>query len=92
MTEITDTIKDESFLRAFFLNLLISVFIIMTYVYISDPFGSISTIFIESQEFDIQFAITLFIFTFLSFLAGSYHGFIAGFLGELLFQLAFYHE
>ncbi|MFX1316064.1 MAG: DUF2085 domain-containing protein [Promethearchaeota archaeon] len=92
MTESTNTIGTENFFRAFFLNLLISVFIIMTYVYVSDPFGSISTIYVESQEFNIQFGITLLIFTLLSFLAGSYHGFIAGFLGELLYQMAFYHD
>ncbi|MFX1410165.1 MAG: DUF2085 domain-containing protein [Promethearchaeota archaeon] len=64
----------------------------MTYVYVSEPFGSISTLYVESEEFKIQFGITLLIFTFFSFLAGSYQGFIAGFLGELLFQMAFYHN
>lgn len=92
MTEETNGNEQKSQLRTIFINILINIFIIMSYVYISDPFGSISTIFIESEEFNIQFGVTLLIFTFFSFLAGSYQGFIAGFLGELLFQLAFYHE
>ena len=92
MTEESNESKGKKVFRTIFLNLLISIFIIMTYVYISDPFGSISTSFIKSQDFELQFGVTLLIFTFLSFLAGSYHGFIAGFLGELLFQLAFYHN
>ena len=92
MTEKANGNEEKSLLRTVFLNLLINIFIIMTYVYISEPFGSISTSFIKSQDFEIEFGVVLLIFTFLSFLAGSYHGFIAGFLGELLFQLAFYHE
>jgi len=92
VTEEANGNVQKSLLRTIFLNILINIFIIMTYVYISDPIGSVSTIFINNQEFEIEFGFTLLIFTFLSFLAGSYHGFIAGFLGELLFQLAFYHE
>ena len=92
MIEDANGNEQKTLLRTVFLNILINIFIIMTYVYISDPFGSISTSFIKSQDFEIEFGVTLLIFTFLSFLAGSYHGFIAGFLGELLFQLAFYDE
>ena len=92
MNEEANGNEQRTLLRTIFLNILINIFIIMTYVYISDPIGSISTSFIKSQDFKIEFGVTLLIFTFLSFLAGSYHGFIAGFLGELLFQLAFYHE
>jgi uncharacterized membrane protein len=92
LTEETNENEQVSLLRTIFLNILISIFIIMSYVYISDPFGSISTVFIENQDFEIEFGVTLLFFTFFSFLAGSYHGFIAGFIGELLYQLAFYHE
>jgi len=62
----------------------------MIYFYISEIFGSISTVYIEDSKFSINFGITLLIFTFLAILAGYYHGFIAGFVGELLYQLAYY--
>ncbi|UCC19711.1 MAG: DUF2085 domain-containing protein [Promethearchaeota archaeon] len=90
---VTDSTQEEArynFIRRVFLNLLIIAFIVISYVYISEPFGSISTIFIVSQEFSMQFGITLLIFTFFSILAGPLQGFISGFLGEFLFQLAFY--
>ncbi len=77
-------------LRIIFLNLFISVFIIMCYFYLAEFFGSISTIFVENSELIISFGITLLLFTFFSTLAGKYHGFIAGFIGELLYQLAYY--
>ncbi|TFG19208.1 MAG: DUF2085 domain-containing protein, partial [Promethearchaeota archaeon] len=79
-------------LRIIFLNLFISVFIIMFYFYLAEFFGSISTIFIENSELIISFGITLLLFTFFSTLAGKYHGFFAGFIGELLYQLAYYNE
>ena len=90
MTESAQIKERSNILRIIFLNLLIIAFITISYVYISEPFGSISTIFINNQEFSIQFGITLLIFTFFSVLAGPIQGFITGFLGEILYQLAFY--
>ncbi|TKJ20480.1 MAG: hypothetical protein CEE43_12440 [Promethearchaeota archaeon Loki_b32] len=90
MTESAQIKERSNILRTIFLNLLILVFITISYVYISEPFGSISTIFINNQEFSIQFGITLLIITFFSVLAGPIQGLIAGFLGEILYQLAFY--
>lgn len=77
-------------LRIIFLNLFISVFIIMCYFYVAEFFGSISTIFVENSEFLINFGVTLLVLTFFSILAGKFHGFIAGFIGEYLYQLAYY--
>jgi len=68
------------------------MFIIISYVYIAESFGSISTIFIESQEYILRFGFTLLLFTFLSVLAGSLHGLIDGFIAEFLYQLAFYNQ
>ncbi len=90
LNEISQKSERKNYLRFIFLNLLIIAFIIISYVYISESFGSISSIFINNQEFSVQFGITLLIFTFFSILAGPIHGVISGFLGELLFQLAFY--
>ena len=90
LNETPQKLEGKNYLRFIFLNLLISAFIIISYVYISEPFGSISSIFVNNQEFSVQFGITLLIFTFFSILAGPIHGLISGFLGELLFQLAFY--
>ncbi len=84
--------EPKNYLRAIFLNLFISAFIIITYVYVSEAFGSISTIFIKNQDFSIHFSITLLLFTFFSVLAGSFHGLFDGFISELLFQLAVYHS
>jgi uncharacterized membrane protein len=90
LTESVNNEKQNNILRRVFLNLFIIAFITISYIYISEPFGSISTIFINNQEFSIHFGITLLLFTFLSVLAGPVNGFITGFLGEFLFQLAFY--
>ncbi len=68
------------------------MFIIISYVYIAETFGSISTIFIESPGFILRFGITLLLFGFLSVLAGSIHGLIDGFMAEFLYQLAFYNQ
>jgi len=84
--------EPKNYLRAIFLNLFISAFIIITYVYISEAFGSISTFFIKNTNFSIDFSITLLLFTFFSILAGPFHGLIDGFISEILFQLAFYHS
>ena len=92
MTEAAQIQEQNSLLRVIFLNLLIIAFITISYVYISEPVGSISTPFINNQEFSVQFGITLFIFCFFSVLAGPISGLVAGFLGEFLFQLAFYNS
>lgn len=85
----TDT-KPKITVRLIFMNILIVVFIIMSYIYISDSFGSISTPFIGNNEFSLVFGISLLVFTFFAILAGPIQAFIAGFFGEFLFQLAFY--
>ncbi|MFW9988106.1 MAG: DUF2085 domain-containing protein [Candidatus Odinarchaeota archaeon] len=90
MNESPQNREGKNYLNFIFLNLLIIIFIIISYVYISESFGSISSNFINNQEFSIQFGITLLLFTYFSILAGPFHGGISGFLGELLFQLAFY--
>ena len=92
MNDLAQKKEQKNILRTIFLNLLIVGFIIISYVYISEPFGSISTIFVINQEFSIQFGITLLIFTFFSILGGAIQGLISGFLGELLYQLAFYNS
>jgi len=92
LNEIPQEEEGKSYLSLIFLNILISTFILISYIYIAEAFGSISTNFIESQEFTIRFGITLLIFTFLSVLAGSIHGLVVGFLAELLYQIAYYHE
>ncbi len=91
LAESAKKIEHKNILRIIFLNLLIIAFIIISYVYISEPFGSISTIYIMNTDFSIQFGVTLLIFTFFSILGGSIQGLISGFLGELFYQLAFYN-
>ena len=90
MSTETNQSSKHGFARTFFLNILISTFIIMCYFYFSDLFGSISGPYINGNEFSVNFGVTLLIFTFLVYIAGSIHGIISGFLGELLVQLAFY--
>ena len=92
MNKVPQEVERNNYLRLIFLNLLISLFIIISYIYISEASGSVSTIFVESQEFILRFGFTLLLFCFFSVLAGSIHGLIDGFLAELLYQLAFYHE
>lgn len=92
MNEIDQESEKKNYLRLIFLNLLISAFIIITYVYIAETLGSISSFFINTQNLLIRFNFTLFLFTFFSVLAGSIHGLIDGFLAELIYQVAFYHE
>jgi len=84
--------KPKITLRLIFVNVLVVVFIIMSYIYISESFGSISTPFIGNNEFSLVFGISLLVFTFFSILTGPIQAFIAGFLGELIFQLAFYNS
>jgi uncharacterized membrane protein len=92
LNKVPQETEKKNYSRLIFLNLLISIFIIISYVYFAEAFGSISTVFIESQEFILRFGFTLLLFTFLSVLAGSLHGLISGFLAEILYQVAFYHE
>ncbi|MFX0028095.1 MAG: DUF2085 domain-containing protein [Candidatus Hermodarchaeota archaeon] len=92
MNEIPQEEEGTSVVHIIFLNLLISIFIIISYFYTAEAFDSISTIFFEDNEFHLRFSVTLLIFTFFSVLAGSLHGLIDGFLAELLYQVAFYHE
>jgi len=87
---INDKLKEKGALRFLFQNLLINFFIIMLYFYFSELYGSISTIYINSKSFTLQFGITLVIFTLLAKFFGIFHGIIAGILGELIYQLAFY--
>ena len=82
--------SDKKILRAIFVNLFTVVFIIMNYFYISEGFGSISSNYINNSGYVIHFSISLLLFTFLAVLAGPIIGFASGFIGELLFQLAFY--
>ena len=84
--------SEKNLLRLIFLNLFIIAFITICYYYTSELFGSISTIYVQQDSFKLQFGITLLIFTLLCKLAGYVHGFVAGFLGECLFQLAFYDQ
>ncbi|MFX0077067.1 MAG: DUF2085 domain-containing protein [Candidatus Hermodarchaeota archaeon] len=84
--------QQKNTLRLIFVNILVVVFIIMSYIYISAAFGSISTPFIGKNEFSLVFGVSLFVYTFFSIIAGPVPAFIAGFLGELLFQLAFYER
>jgi len=84
----TDT-KPKISLRLIFVNILVVIFIIMSYIYISESLGSISTPFIGINEFSLVFGFSLLIFTFFSILAGPIQAFIAGFFGEFLYQLAF---
>ena len=84
--------KTKITLRLIFVNILVVVFIIMSYIYVSESFGaSISTPFIGINEFSVVFGMSLLVFTFFSILSGPIQAFIAGFLGELLFQLASYN-
>ena len=63
----------------------------MIYFYISEIFSSISSPYILSEDFSIQFSVSLLLFGFLSILAGPIPGFVSGFLGELAYQMAYYH-
>lgn len=77
-------------IRSIFVNILVIFFIVMSYIYISEIFGSISTPFVNNSEFSLVFGVSLLSFTLFSILTGPIQAFISGFLGELLFQLAYY--
>ncbi len=88
--KINKEIEEYTLLRKITLNIFKGIFIIMSYFYFSETMGSISTNFVDQSQFSMQFGFTLLLFTFFSVLAGSFHGLINGFLGELFYQLAFY--
>ncbi|MHA1671138.1 MAG: DUF2085 domain-containing protein [Promethearchaeota archaeon] len=82
---------DKKILRKIFLNLFTITFITITYFYLSESFGSISSKYINNSGYVLQFSISLLLFTFLAVLAGPIIGLASGFIGELLIQLAFYN-
>ncbi|MFX1385442.1 MAG: ECF transporter S component, partial [Promethearchaeota archaeon] len=82
--------EQECLSRTIFLNLFISIFMIICYFYIAEFFGSISTIFIKNTQFITNIIIPLLIYSFFSTLAGKFHGFVAGFIGEFIYQIAYY--
>ena len=88
----TKNYKPNSKLRYLAVNLLTVIFIIMIYFYISEIFGSISTPYIHTNKFEVIFAPSLFIFILFSILSGPIQAFISGFLGEFIYQLAFYNS
>jgi uncharacterized membrane protein len=92
VNDISSKNEKSSILRAFFLDLLKLSFIIMCYFYVSELYGAISTPYILNTGYSIIFGGTLLIFTFFSLLAGNYISSIAGFLGELIYQLVFYEN
>ena len=63
--------NDKNILRLVFLNILIVVFIIMCYFYVSEFFGSISTPFVKKTEYFWYFSVSLFVFSLFSILAGK---------------------
>ena len=90
MNDLNPKNKKESLLRPISLDVLKVAFIIMCYFYVSEFYGAISTSYITSSGYDINFSFSLFLFTFFSILAGNYLSLIAGFIGELMYQLVFY--
>jgi uncharacterized membrane protein len=86
-----DMDSKKSLIRTFFLNLLMIFFIVLGYFYTSESFGAISSFYIGDNTFSIQFSASLLLFSFLVILSGPYVGFISGFIGEFLVQLAIYN-
>jgi uncharacterized membrane protein len=82
--------KNSITLRKIFLPIFTTIIIIITYFYISEWLGSISTKFTTEARFSLDFSLSLLIFVFFSFLVGPYLGGITGFLGELLYQFIYY--
>ena len=83
--------KPSSFVRTIFVKIITVFFVFMSYLYTSESFGSVSSPFIGNTSFSIVFSISFMIFTFFSVLSGPLPAFFAGFLGELVYQIAFYH-
>lgn len=90
MTNNSGVDNKSTISRTIFLNIFISLFIIICYYLVSSVLGSISSPFLTSDDFSIQFSLTLFIFSFFVILAGPFHGFFTGFLSEFIFQIAYY--
>jgi len=90
MSKLNAKSNKKNVLRTIFMNILIIIFIIMCYFYLSEAIGSISYYYIVETEFSIIFGGTLFLFTFFSILAGPIQSFISGFLAEMLYQFVFY--
>ncbi|MFX1239318.1 MAG: DUF2085 domain-containing protein [Promethearchaeota archaeon] len=90
--EILTDNEDKGVVRFIFINLLISLFILMVYFYLSEAFGAISSFYLSSSTFTIDIVVSIIALVFLSVLAGPIHGTIAGFFGELLIELAFYPQ
>jgi len=63
----------------------------MSYLYTSESFGSVSSPYIGTVSFSIVFSVSLLILAFFSVLSGPLPAFFAGFLGELVYQISFYH-
>ena len=82
--------KTTTFTRTIFVKIITVCFIFMSYIYISESFSSISSPFIGNTSFSIVFSVSLLIFTFFSVLSGPVPAFFAGFLGELVYQIAYY--
>ncbi|MBY9014687.1 MAG: DUF2085 domain-containing protein [Candidatus Lokiarchaeota archaeon] len=83
--------KPNSFIRTIFVKIITVFFIFMSYIYISESFGSISSPYIGTNSFSIVFSVSLLILIFFSVLSGPLPAFFAGFLGELVYQIAYYH-
>ncbi|MFX0058576.1 MAG: DUF2085 domain-containing protein [Candidatus Hodarchaeota archaeon] len=90
MPELNVKKNKKNVLRTIFMNILIVIFIVMCYFYLSEAIGSISYYYIIETEFSIIFGGTLFLFTFFSVLAGPIQSLISGFLAELFYQIIFY--
>lgn len=90
-TQMEDIEQKRTLLGTIFLNLLMIFFIVLGYFYISETFGAISSFYIASNTFSIQFSVSLLLFSFLVILAGPYVGLVSGFIGEFLVQLAIYN-
>ncbi|MBN1214364.1 MAG: DUF2085 domain-containing protein [Candidatus Lokiarchaeota archaeon] len=84
--------EENTTIKKIFLNLFIIFFIIIIYFYFSESVGSISSYYIINKFSTFQFGFTLLSFIFLSNLAGSFRSAIAGFFGELLYQIIYYND
>jgi len=83
--------QPSSFRRTIFVKIITVFFIFMSYLYASESFGSVSSPYIGTVSFSIVFSASMLILTFFSVLSGPLPAFFAGFLGELVYQIAFYH-
>ena len=81
----------KSLIRTIFVKIITVFFIFMSYLYTSESFGSVSSPYIGTVSFSIVFSVSLLILAFFSVISGPLPAFFAGFLGELVYQIAFYH-